>query len=153
MSNEQSKWYAPLLASFRTLLGLDQNATEQEIHQKVMESEDLMNEAKASIRTDVEGEFQAKADNQKAKIDELQEQIGTLTEERDNAVQEVADLKSQLETATDTIETLKKQDDGQKTEGKTGGQDKGEKNFAFENNPLTQKAREINKKYRTKQDE
>lgn len=130
----KSKWYNQILTALIGIFVMDENSTEQEVHARIMETEDLLNDAKAEIRTELEGEFQETIAHLQSRIVELEEQNETLTE----ALTEMTERTEQAEAA---VQVLEAETDGEPTSGETTPPAKSkERKEIWMNNPINIRA-------------
>ena len=95
------KWYEQILSGMRSLLGMDPEAAEAEVHaelQKVGTMDDLKAKIKSEVETDIKNQVTA----------QFSEQIKGLEKDKETLISERDTLKSDLDKANAEVERLKK---------------------------------------------
>lgn len=124
------KWYDSILQNVKSLLGLDAEATEQEVDQALRETETREN-LTASIREELEGAQQEQVDQLTAQLQEAQENLETATAR-------ITELEETVATQTATITELQERVPDEHTAVKGEGPSKPEPKEALD--PITEKA-------------
>lgn len=127
--------YDTILKNTRRFFGMDSEASEAEVDQKLEEA-GTVEAMKATLKKEVEAEMQTEIDDEKAKNTTLETANTGLTKE-------VKDLKADLKTAKEEIEELKKEPGEKHTGGETSEEGK-KKEKSWMKNPINMKAAGFN---------
>lgn len=129
------KWYDSILTNAKRILGLEADATEAEVDQKLAETTSIDREA---IRQEVEQEY---LQEKNTEWNQAQEQLATTQEQLTTAQASITDLQQQLAEANATIAQLKDEPDGVTTEG--AKEKANNKTPLYMQSPLTRKAMQM----------
>lgn len=144
------KWFNEILTAAKSFFGMEHDATEQEVHEKLTSMKSI-NDMRAAIQAEEAqrygAQIQAEADRATAaeqRAQELEEKLTAANAALDGLQSNINQLKADAESLRARITELEKMPAADHTDGQTGttpATDAAEKPYL--NDPITQKAMKI----------
>lgn len=142
------KWFNEILTAAKSFLGMDHDATEQEVHEKLTSMKNI-DDMRATIQAEEGQRYGAqiqaeaeRANSAEARAQELEAQLEAANTALDTLRDAVANLRTDAETLRERITELEKLPAASHTDGQPAtSADGGEK--LYHRNPLYQRAKQI----------